>query len=74
MQIQDLQFLGQARHGVYKDECEGIHPDVIEKYYGIHGKAAHRPSGVTGAANPPISTIRQRYHWQPEWQMVSNIK
>lgn len=26
--------MGQARFGVYKDDCEGIHPDTINEYYG----------------------------------------
>ncbi|KAG1851933.1 hypothetical protein F4604DRAFT_1933868 [Suillus subluteus] len=36
----DLRFLGQTLFGVYCDDCEGIHPDVIEEYYGVHGRPA----------------------------------
>lgn len=46
-----MRLLGQARFGVYKDECEGIHPDVIDKYYGVHGKS-HRHVDATGAGHP----------------------
>ena len=49
----DLRLLGQARHGVYRDECEGIHPDIIKKYYGVDGKPAGQALGITGAGNPP---------------------
>lgn len=50
--MQDLRLLGQARFGVYKDECEGLHPDIINKYYGTHGKTAYRHAGMTGARHP----------------------
>ena len=43
-------MLGQARYGVYKDECEGVHPDAINKYYGVHGNTVHRRG--TGAGHP----------------------
>lgn len=26
--------MGQARFGVYRDDCEGVHPDTINEYYG----------------------------------------
>jgi hypothetical protein len=45
-----LRLLGQAKLGVYKDECEGVHPDVINKYYGVHGKTVHH--NATGAGHP----------------------
>ncbi|KAF7987119.1 hypothetical protein HWV62_321 [Athelia sp. TMB] len=47
----DQCLLGQARLGVYKDECGGVHPDIINKYYGIHGKTIKRAPGDTGAGN-----------------------
>ena len=37
---------------MYKDECEGIHPDVINKYYGVDLSKHRRPAGVTGAGHP----------------------
>ncbi|KAJ7862282.1 hypothetical protein B0H14DRAFT_2349633 [Mycena olivaceomarginata] len=45
----DMQLLGQARLGIYLDECEGLHPETIENYYGVEG-AAH--DGQLGAGNP----------------------
>ncbi|KAJ6568794.1 hypothetical protein B0H19DRAFT_939409, partial [Mycena capillaripes] len=47
----DMRLLGQAQLGVYNDDCEGLHPDTIEKYYGVFGpeRAASQP----GAGNPP---------------------
>ncbi|KAF8959787.1 hypothetical protein BDZ97DRAFT_1666643, partial [Flammula alnicola] len=48
----DLRFMGQARFGVYKDECEGIHPDTIDKYYGVdHGTEIRHRTGH-GAGHP----------------------
>ncbi|KAJ7683337.1 hypothetical protein B0H17DRAFT_941951 [Mycena rosella] len=32
------------------NECEGLHPDTIEKYYGVAGEAR---VGQPGAGNPP---------------------
>ncbi|KAJ7463083.1 hypothetical protein B0H11DRAFT_1734813, partial [Mycena galericulata] len=48
----DMRLLGQARLGVYRDECEGLHPDTIEKYYGDSGAEQDRV-GQSGAGNPP---------------------
>ena len=48
-------FLGQIEHGIYVDECDGIHPDVINQYYGFEGKPVNHPSqtGQSGAGQPP---------------------
>ncbi|KAJ8580247.1 hypothetical protein M405DRAFT_753501 [Rhizopogon salebrosus TDB-379] len=48
----DLRFLGQTLFGVYRDDCEGIHPDVIQEYYGVHGCPASRQPHQTGAGHP----------------------
>jgi hypothetical protein len=32
---QDMCFLRQTIHGIYIDDCEGVHPDVINRYYGV---------------------------------------
>jgi hypothetical protein len=42
-------FIGQVRDGVYIDDCEGVHPDVIDRYYGVHGPGTRRAPGQTGA-------------------------
>ncbi|KAJ6479151.1 hypothetical protein C8R45DRAFT_832988, partial [Mycena sanguinolenta] len=46
----DMRLLGQARFGIYRDDCEGLHPDTIKKYYGVHGSER---VGHVGAGNPP---------------------
>lgn len=33
--------MGQARFGVYKDDCEGVHPDTINEYYGTDRQPPH---------------------------------
>jgi len=38
--------------GIYRDDCEGIHPDVIEEYYGVHGRTVSRQPHQTGAGHP----------------------
>jgi hypothetical protein len=44
-----MRFLGQTMHGVYVDDCQGIHPDIINCYYGVHGPHTVRRPGQTGA-------------------------
>ncbi|KAG1847639.1 hypothetical protein DFJ58DRAFT_663184, partial [Suillus subalutaceus] len=48
----DLHFLGQMQFGVYRDDCEGVHPDVIEEYYGVHGPTMTRRQHQSGAGHP----------------------
>ncbi|KAG0696814.1 hypothetical protein DFH29DRAFT_1071949 [Suillus ampliporus] len=48
----DLRFLGQIQFGVYHDDCKGIHPDVIEEYYGVYGNTMTRRQHQTGAGHP----------------------
>ncbi|KAJ3966690.1 hypothetical protein EV361DRAFT_808597, partial [Lentinula raphanica] len=31
----DLRLLGRIEHGQYRDDCEGLDPAIIEKYYGV---------------------------------------
>jgi hypothetical protein len=50
--LQDLRFIGQLKHGVYDDDCKGVHPDVINQYYGTSGDRSHRPKSQTGAGHP----------------------
>ncbi|KAJ7221835.1 hypothetical protein B0H12DRAFT_976253, partial [Mycena haematopus] len=45
----DMFFVGQTSNGVYVDNCEGVHPDVIGQYYGVHGPAREPEAGETGA-------------------------
>ncbi|KII84219.1 hypothetical protein PLICRDRAFT_58020 [Plicaturopsis crispa FD-325 SS-3] len=49
----DLRLLGQTEHGLYKDDCEDVHPDVISQYYGVSGRARRRADGETGAGHDP---------------------
>ncbi|KAJ6492442.1 hypothetical protein C8R47DRAFT_975885, partial [Mycena vitilis] len=42
----DMRLLGQAQLGVYRDECEGLHPDTIDKYYGVFGADRVGPPGA----------------------------
>ncbi|KAG1888547.1 hypothetical protein F4604DRAFT_1569719, partial [Suillus subluteus] len=49
---QDLRFLGQMQFGVYQDDCEGVHPDVIEEHYGVHGPTTTRRQHQSGVGHP----------------------
>lgn len=42
-------LLGQLENGVYVDDCEGVHPDIIRELYGVHGAPVERGPGETGA-------------------------
>ncbi|KAG1719498.1 uncharacterized protein EDB91DRAFT_1240573 [Suillus paluster] len=48
----DLRFLGHLQFGIYRDDCEGVHPDVINEYYGVHGHTTTRQRHQTGAGHP----------------------
>ncbi|KZT27166.1 hypothetical protein NEOLEDRAFT_1061535, partial [Neolentinus lepideus HHB14362 ss-1] len=48
----DLRFLGQTEHGVYADDpIDNIHPDILNRYYGIAGRERQRSTGQTGAGH-----------------------
>lgn len=42
-------LVGTSTEGVYIDDCEGVHPDVINQYYGVHGAIRKPHRGQTGA-------------------------
>ncbi|KAF8172963.1 hypothetical protein K438DRAFT_1611265 [Mycena galopus ATCC 62051] len=46
----DIHFLGQLTEGVYRDDpLDGIHPDAINRYYGVAGARLRRRRNQTGA-------------------------
>ncbi|KAJ7804598.1 hypothetical protein B0H14DRAFT_2383616 [Mycena olivaceomarginata] len=46
----DIRFLGQLTEGVYRhDPLDGIHPDAINRYYGVEGRRLRRSRSQTGA-------------------------
>ncbi|KAK7023060.1 hypothetical protein R3P38DRAFT_3317322 [Favolaschia claudopus] len=47
----DLRLIGKAKYGIYRDDCGSLHPETIEKYYGVRGK--ERIRRTSGAGNPP---------------------
>ncbi|KZT19148.1 hypothetical protein NEOLEDRAFT_1078428, partial [Neolentinus lepideus HHB14362 ss-1] len=48
----DLCFLGQTEHGVYAEEpLDHIHPDILNRYYGVEGHEQHRHASQTGAGH-----------------------
>ncbi|KAF8201941.1 hypothetical protein K438DRAFT_1799663 [Mycena galopus ATCC 62051] len=46
-----MRLLGQTTEGVYKDPMDGIHPDAINRYYGVDGALRRRHRGQTGAGH-----------------------
>ncbi|KAJ6568265.1 hypothetical protein DFH09DRAFT_917831, partial [Mycena vulgaris] len=45
----DMFLLGQLEDGVYLDDCDGVHPNIIAEMYGVHGAPMQRAPGQTGA-------------------------
>ncbi|KAJ7032986.1 hypothetical protein C8F04DRAFT_1003267 [Mycena alexandri] len=46
----DMRFMGQTTEGVYReDPLDGIHPDAINRYYGVEGRRLRRGRNQTGA-------------------------
>jgi hypothetical protein len=43
--------LGQTQLGTYQDECEDIHPNTLNQYYGVHGRPWQVRDGQTGAGH-----------------------
>jgi hypothetical protein len=38
--------LGQLKYGIYTDDCEGLHPEAIQQYYGVYdGSDSESDSG-----------------------------
>ncbi|KAJ7261036.1 hypothetical protein C8J57DRAFT_1072144, partial [Mycena rebaudengoi] len=49
----DMRFLGQTTEGLYRqDPLDGIHPDAINRYYGVSGPRRRRHRHQTGAGYP----------------------
>ncbi|KAG6372376.1 hypothetical protein JVT61DRAFT_7828 [Boletus reticuloceps] len=48
----DLRFLGETEFGVYQDDCKGVHPDIISRYYGVHGQPIMRNQHQSGTGYP----------------------
>jgi hypothetical protein len=47
-----MRFLGQTEHGIYGDDpMNDVHPDTINRYYGVCGAEQTRLSGETGAGH-----------------------
>ncbi|KAK7007956.1 hypothetical protein R3P38DRAFT_3211610 [Favolaschia claudopus] len=47
----DMRFQGMLDSGEYIDPMQGIHPDTIDRYYGVEGPEVVRQPGQTGAGH-----------------------
>ncbi|KAJ7442957.1 hypothetical protein FB451DRAFT_1343823 [Mycena latifolia] len=45
----DMCFIGQVQEGVYVNDYDDVHPDVLARHYGVHGPEMRRLPGHTGA-------------------------
>ncbi|KAI0060244.1 hypothetical protein BV25DRAFT_1807634, partial [Artomyces pyxidatus] len=55
----DIRFLAAVERGTYKevDEYQDVHPDLLNRYYGVSGVPRFRAPGQTGAGHPPDEDI-----------------
>ncbi|KAK7016173.1 hypothetical protein R3P38DRAFT_3321557 [Favolaschia claudopus] len=64
---EEMCFMGRLQNSFYDEDCNGVHPNVLERYYGTHGRERQRAAGETGAgqlkdeeiSNPPSATGSQ---------------
>ncbi|KAJ7024501.1 hypothetical protein C8F04DRAFT_1213036 [Mycena alexandri] len=68
----DLRFLGQLTEGVYRDDplddpLEGIHPDAINRYYGVEGRRLRRSRNQTGAGIASEEGVEDEQDDEDEW-------
>ncbi|OCH85756.1 hypothetical protein OBBRIDRAFT_739382 [Obba rivulosa] len=47
-----LRFIGQTKSGIYIDDAEDMHPDILHQFYGTTIAQPHRHAGQTGAGHP----------------------
>ncbi|KAK6992797.1 hypothetical protein R3P38DRAFT_2568726 [Favolaschia claudopus] len=47
----DIRFIAELDKGIYPDPMEGVHPDTINRYYGVEGEELVRLPGQTGAGH-----------------------
>jgi hypothetical protein len=57
--LKGLRLARQTQNGVYTDDCTGIHPDLINLYYGTTPSHLRRGVHQTGAGNPPEEESRE---------------
>ncbi|KDQ64004.1 hypothetical protein JAAARDRAFT_187389 [Jaapia argillacea MUCL 33604] len=48
----DMRLLRWTEHGVYIDDCDGLHPETIHQYYGHHSQERVRLPHQSGAGHP----------------------
>lgn len=46
-----MRFLSETKHGLQEDQ-PGVHPNVLNRYYGVDGPTRTRSSQDTGAGHP----------------------
>ncbi|KAI1788742.1 hypothetical protein LXA43DRAFT_974611 [Ganoderma leucocontextum] len=47
----DIRLLGQLKQGQIHDDFEGVHPSILEEYYGVDRTERHPLRGRTGAGH-----------------------
>lgn len=58
---QDLRLLGQTEHGIYNDDCEGMHPHTIVRYYGVDATPGRHGQDSSSESSSNTDT-RSEFH------------
>ena len=49
--MQDMRLMSELTRGKYVNEFEDIHPDILERYLGVHGLPSQRQHSGAGASD-----------------------
>lgn len=68
-----MQLLGQLDHGVYVDDCDGLSVNLINKYYGVHGREMKKKPGQSGAGHAPDDEDNEDDGWATDNESEENL-
>lgn len=63
-------FTGELEHGRYTSDLDDVHPDILHRYYGTHGRPLARDRSGAGSRNAPIEPSEHRCPFNDEGVQV----
>ena len=49
--------MGQLQHGEYEREFDDVHPDILDRYYGTHGRPLRRNHSGAGSTGEDYESV-----------------
>jgi hypothetical protein len=46
-----MRFMSELERGKYANEFEDVHPDILNRYFGVHGTPAYRQHSGAGESD-----------------------